>query len=360
VTASPTTTTPATMRKLAAAWLGDAPSDLEPLSGQGFSGAPVWRVQTATGRFVLKAFAVGTAPEHAAWVHGLMLHLHRVGCNAVPAPQRTAAGTTLVADRGRLWELVDFVSGGPTAAPSPAQVTAALETLARAHVAAALLSEAAPHAVPGLVRRIEQARVLLDDPWRARRDRLPPPSDALTRGMRERLERAIASYDAADGSRMLAGFSRRDTLPLATQPVFRDVWADHVFFDREQPGSVTGFIDLHAAGIDTPATDIARLLGSWTSPWRGAGGWLTKWEPAIAAYENVRPLAPGERQSLPLLHASTVVLGLDNWFRWVLEEGRSFPVPAALERADRLLNGLPEALHELAVRGQSPPWPLFT
>jgi homoserine kinase type II len=360
VTAAPTTTTPATIRKLAAAWVGDAPCDIEPLSGQGFSGAPVWRVQTATGRFVLKAFAAGTAPERAAWVHGLMLHLHGFGCNAVPTPQRTAAGTTLVADGGRLWELVEFLTGGPTVAPSPAQATAALEALARAHVAAASLPDEAPHTVPGLPRRIEQARVLLDDPWRARRDRLPPSSDALTRGMRERLERAIASFEATDGSRVLVEFSRRAPLSLAMQPVFRDVWADHVFFDREQPGSVTGFIDLHAAGIDTPATDIARLLGSWTSPWRGAGGWLTRWEPAIAAYENVRPLAPNERQALPMFHASTVVLGLDNWFRWVLDDGRTFPVPAALERVDRLLDGLPEALHELAVRGQSPPWPLST
>ena len=360
MTASPTTMTPATMRMLAAAWLGDMPCDVAPLPGQGFSGVPVWRVQAAAGRFVLKAFAVGTAPERAAWVHRLMLHLRGSGCDAVPAPQRTAAGTTLVAAGGRLWELVDFVSGGPTSAPSPAQATAAVETLARAHVAAASLPEAAPHTVPGLARRIERARALLDDPWRARRDRLPPPSDSLTQAMRERLERAIASFDAADGGRMLAGFSRWSPPPLTTQPVFRDVWADHVFFDRGQPGSVAGFIDLHAAGIDTPATDIARLLGSWTSPWRGAAGWLTRWEPAIAAYENVRPLSPVERRALPLLHASTVVLGLDNWFRWVLDEGKSFPVPAALERVDRMLSDLPDALRELAVRGQSLPWPLST
>jgi homoserine kinase type II len=169
--------------------------------------------------------------------------------------------------------------------------------------------------------------------------------------MHERLERAIMSFEAADGGRLLAGFARWQPPPLPAQPVFRDVWADHVFFDREQPALVTGFIDLHAAGVDTPVTDIARLLGSWTSPWPGAGGWATRWEPAVAAYETLRPLSAAERKAVPLFHASAVVFGLDNWFRWVLEEGRSFPVAAALGRVDWLLNGLPEALQALSSAG---------
>ena len=350
MTAPPTTT--AAMHALVAAWLGDVPYDLVPLPGRGFSGAPVWRVQAATGRFVLKGFPVGTPADRAAWVHRLMFHIRAAGCAAVPMPQRTAAGTTVVADGGRLWELVEFVFGGPTSTPSPAQATAALQSLARAHLAAASLPGAAPHAVPGMAGRIERARALLADPWRARRDRLPPPpSDALTRGMHERLERAIMKLETADGGRLLAGFARWQSPPLPTQPVFRDVWADHVFFDRKQPALVTGFIDLHAAGVDTPATDIARLLGSWKSPWPGDGGWATRWEPAIAAYENLRPLSAAERKALPLFNASAVVLGLDNWFRWVLEEGRSFPVAAALGRVDWLLNGLPEALQALSSAG---------
>jgi hypothetical protein len=53
-----------------------------------------------------------------------------------------------------------------------------------------------------------------------------------------------------------------------------------------------------------------------------------------------------------VLHAAGVVFGLDNWFRWVLEEGRTFSDPtAALLRADRLLAALPVALQELATIG---------
>jgi Ser/Thr protein kinase RdoA (MazF antagonist) len=130
--------------------------------------------------------------------------------------------------------------------------------------------------------------------------------------------------------------------------VLRDVWAEHVLFATAAPLRVAGFIDLHAAGVDSPATDIARLLGSWRPDAIG-GGFFEAWAGAIAAYEARRPLAAAERHAIPLLHAAGVVFGLDNWFRWVLEEGRTFPDPdAVLRRADRLLAALPPALQELA------------
>lgn len=53
------------------------------------------------------------------------------------------------------------------------------------------------------------------------------------------------------------------------QPCIRDIWHDHVLFDGDR---VTGLIDFGAMQIDTPATDIARLVGSLQSysPPRGS------------------------------------------------------------------------------------------
>ena len=354
--AAPTTTTPAddrAARSVVKAWLGEEPCDLAPLPGSGFSGATLWRVQAPTGRFVLKGLPAGTPPERAAWVHRLMLHLRAVGCSEIPVLARTAAGATLLPDRsGRVWELVAFVPGGPTSTPTRAQAIAAMKALARVHVAAAALSGPTPDAGPGLPRRQARVRRLIDDPWRARRERLAPlaASADLAGGMRARLDQAIASFAAVEGDRALAAFARWRPPALPVQAVLRDVWADHVFFAPER---VTGFIDLHAAGCDTPATDIARLLGSWTSPWPGLGTWATRWGPALDAYQAVGVLSGAERRALPLLHASTIVLGLDNWFQWVLEEGRSFSAPAALARVDRLLAGLAEACRELAQAGSA-------
>lgn len=354
MTATPTTTKPADdreARSVAKAWLGAVACDLAPLPGSGFSGAAVWRVQAPTGRFVLKGLPAGTPPERAAWVHRLMLHLRAAGCGEVPALARTAAGATLLCGpSGRVWELVAFAPGGPTSTPTPAQATAAMEALARVHVAAASLPGPTPDGGPGLPRRLDRVRRLIGDPWQARLGRLAPLGGAaeLMDGMRLRFDQAIARFAAVEGDRALAAFARWQPPALPVQPVLRDVWADHVFFAHDR---VTGFIDLHAAGFDTPATDIARLIGSWTSPWPGTDAWAAKWASALDAYESVRVLSAAERSVLPLLHASTIILGLDNWFHWVLEEGRSFPVPAALERVDRLLLGLEEACRELAQTG---------
>jgi len=137
--------------------------------------------------------------------------------------------------------------------------------------------------------------------------------------------------------------------------VLRDVWCDHVLFagvadgaSRPPPPVVSGLIDLHAAGIDTPATDLARLFGSWDpGPGRRGERLTDRWPEAFAAYERVRPLAAEERRLVGLLHAAGVIAGLDRWFRWTLDEGRTFPDDSrAVARIDRLLTELPCAAAE--------------
>jgi hypothetical protein len=69
------------------------------------------------------------------------------------------------------------------------------------------------------------------------------------------------------------------------------------------------------------------------------------WEVAIDAYEALRPLRESERHLVPFLAASGVVFGLDNWFRWIFEQGRRFSdQPAVASRVERLTAALPAAL----------------
>jgi len=109
---------------------------------------------------------------------------------------------------------------------------------------------------------------------------------------------------------------------------------------------VVAIIDLHAAGTDTPTTDLARLLGSWYVPSGSQSCSLSdRWPEAIAAYQVVRPLSVLEADLISFLHATGVVFGLDNWFRWILEEQRTFADPErVLARIDGLLQELPAAL----------------
>ena len=346
---------PLTAAALAAcvAWFGAAPLEAGASPGGGFSGSTPFRVRprgTATW-FILKPFAPGTPHGRAAWVHRLAGHLANAGVTEVPRPLATPRGDTLVADAdGTLWEIVPFIDGVATDVPDVAQATAALECLARVHDAAASLPDASPRAgqSDGVARRMARARELLARPWRRRRPSSRPGTDAFA----ARLERAVAIFDAADGDRAVAAVATACVTDVPVQAVLRDVWSAHVLFAPGSPPRVAGVVDLHAAGIDTPATDLARLLGSWRRGPAADADPVRAWPEAVAAYDSRRPLSPAERALVPFLHAAGVVCGLDNWFRWTLDEGREFrDADAAMTRIDTLLAALPAALGWLADRG---------
>jgi|694.fasta_scaffold61802_2 Ser/Thr protein kinase RdoA (MazF antagonist) len=376
-----------TIADVLAGWEIDAAkAEVTTLPVSGSSGSPVRLVRPhATGAAaVLKAFAIGTQRDRAAWVHALMRHLARAGIEAVPDLLVARHGDTIVTDaRGIHWELVRFVDGRATDEPSVAEAVAAASVLARLHVAAATLPETpvlrGPS--PGIATRIERARVLQARPWRAR---LTSAAPAALASRFARVTEAFARYGGADA---LEAVARTVPPELPLQAVLRDIWSDHMLYQsveqalhglvphgrpqatprvsgvdgrrivrrqtgstvcdsQARPATVAGIVDYHAAGIDTPATDLARLLGSWRRPPAAASPEL--WPEALAAYEAVRPLTATERALVPWLHATGVVVGLDNWFRWTLEEGRRFAAPGhVLGRIDRLSSQLPGALELL-------------
>jgi Ser/Thr protein kinase RdoA (MazF antagonist) len=334
--------------------------ELLPL-GAGFSGARVFAVRPAAGRgadarFVCKAFADGVDETRARWIHHLMRGLRGAGVLEVPEVARTADGDTIVTDpSGIHWELIEFRAGTPTDAPTAAQAQAALQTLARLHVAAAGLVGPVMGPPPAVGRRLQIAERMIRQPWdalRCPRSRAadPDPGEVPGAALRDRLDAAVHRF-ATVGPRVLSWFSRVGFPRLPLQPVLRDVWAEHVLF-REGGPAVGGIVDYHAAGIDTPATDLARLLGSWRPPdATGRPTDPTAWETILAAYHRLRPLSVAERAVLPVLMATGVVFGLDNWFRWLIEEKRRFHQPErVLGRIDRLLEDLPAALDFLAVQ----------
>jgi len=351
--------------EVAAAWFADRRFQVEPWAAAGscaddggraqagFSGAPLARVTSPHGTFVLKAFATTMPRERASWIHALVRHVARAGIREVPPLRLTSSGETLVADReGRLWEMTRFVPGAAVAAPTPEQAAAALSAVAHLHLAAATLSGTRlVVAVPAAVsRRQERARTLLEHPWHARRAAVEarPGDESLLM----RWDRAIAAFAESAGARSLTRVAAFECGRLPVQPVVRDLWSAHVLFaseDERGAATVSGIVDFHSAAIDTPATDCARLLGSW---WPGADAptQTAHMESGLEAYDRVRRLAAVERGLVPFLAATGVVFGLDNWFRWTLEERLVFPFRKAVEsRIDTLLAALPAALQALPV-----------
>jgi Ser/Thr protein kinase RdoA (MazF antagonist) len=237
-------------------------------------------------------------------------------------------GSSVVsAGNGRLWEMVTFVDGLAVANPSHPQTTTAMHALAGLHLVLAAVPGEPPRLAEsrGLAERIARARQLLEKPWR-RGFTSAPRGTAWAHDVGAALARACDTFEAHDGDAVLQKMAALKTHPIPCQIVLRDVWSDHVLFDRHEQDHVVGIVDLHAMGMDTPATDVARLLGSWLPAAPPVDeAW---WNSALDAYETVRPLGDRERRSVPLLAATGILFGIDNWFHWTLEEGRTFTDPA--------------------------------
>ncbi|MEC8555844.1 MAG: aminoglycoside phosphotransferase family protein [Planctomycetota bacterium] len=95
--------------------------------------------------------------------------------------------------------------------------------------------------------------------------------------------------------------------------VLRDIWSDHVLFSGD---SVSGVIDFGAAGIDEPATDLARLLGSMEPAdadqwWRG-----------LCEYRKHSPSLCPHR--VLILDQASCLLSAIQWAKWLILEGREF------------------------------------
>lgn len=340
-------------RAACAAWFGPVPPEVGPSPGIGFSGAAlaVVRPRGTAAWFVLKSFPADTERGRADWVHFFVRHLAASGIEEVPRPVPTPAGDTVVTDpAGTHWELVPLVHGTATDAPTDAQAAAALEMLARVHLAAARLPGVPPSVgqSAGVVHMIDCARSLASRPWRLRRAAAATDFDALTAAVAERWDRAIALVETRSGERAVASVARARPAPVPLHAVLRDVWSAHVLFADGGPARVAGIVDAHAAAIDTPALDVGRLLCSWQRRRMGLDAEPVPSAAALAAYEAVRPLQAAERAIVSLVRSAGVLLGLDTWFRWTLEERRRFPSPAAaVARIDWLLAALPAALDSL-------------
>ena len=341
---------PEAVRDLAGRWFDQRPL-VSRMPRGGFSGDAVRVVAAGCERFVLKPFPRQCPADHARWVHAQMRRAVAAGVAEVPAVRATAAGDTVVPAAGRLWEMIAFVEGSPVTTPTSEQAAAAMRVLASIHGTVPGQPDAGDSSA--IAQRVEAARRLLERPWHS----LLPDGRAgggspLERAVWERLPRAI---DAIAGGRSQAALATIAGLPprsVLRQWVLRDVWHDHVLYDPADPDRVAGIVDYHASGRDTPATDVARLLGSWIDPGAVSPDW---WSRRVAAYEAIRPLPEADRRLVPFLAATGVVFGLDHWCRWILEEDRQFGVTAEVEqRLDRLVGALPIAVETLGTWALEP------
>jgi homoserine kinase type II len=293
---------------------------------RGFSGSHHWQVDAAGRQFVLRRWAHDFKRDRLAPIHAVQSHLAASGL-PVPAPVLNSDGETLLESRGSCWELSPWMPGFANywSDPRPAKLTEALSMLARLHLAAANVPASIrpnpTYVSPAFQNRAERLRALnlggLDE-LQSIVGRLPPCDE-------KNLATEIVTLAAKLLPLELQKIDRWRDRQLPTQWCLRDIWHDHVLFTDDQ---VTGVIDFGAASLDTPAVDIVRLLGSMVGDDRH------RWQLGLDAYESVRPLTDDEREAIPHLDSSAVLLSPLNWVRWLY--GSDSPLALSLDRSAAL------------------------
>jgi homoserine kinase type II len=317
--------------------LGEYPAEFRPrrveslgMAG-GMSGAEFWRIDAPAGTLALRRWPhEHPTPERLRFIHGVLDHAAARGVTFVAAPIRTTRGESFIDRGGELWELARWMPGAADyeRSPSHEKLLAAIKSLALFHQATSDFPIAATLRVaraPAIGRHLTRLTELLSGGVQSLSQAISnytwPELVPLARRFLERLPHHLP--------RAIRRLEPFENVSFNLQPVLRDIWHDHVLFTGND---VTGIIDYGAVDIDTPVTDIARLLGSL------AGDDESGFRVGLAAYVEVRPLAGYEQHAVAALDASGTILAGCNWLRWIYVERREFPNRAqVVERFRRIV-----------------------
>lgn len=330
---------------------------------EGFSGAVVLRVvvqetpQVPETEYCLRGWPPDSLPrERLLGLHRLLEHIHKCGVTQVPVPRRSKFGTTIYAEASQFWQLEPWLPGVAdfSSDPSDARLRNAMTVLAQWHEAASRFEPRDSEATwfkcfaaansPTVADRLDRVerfqkqdvaklRQLLQQttslpPWGAEFDELVD------------LSRRILDLFNLSAERVAEELSSYRNLRFRLHPCLRDVWHDHVLFEGD---TVTGLIDPSAARSETPATDLARLLGSLL------GDDDERWEAAMSAYRSVRPLSDREATLARVIDQSTVLLSGLTWLERLFVHRLNYSNPPRVldrlkqiaSRLDRLASRLP-------------------
>lgn len=313
--------------------------DPKPLGNHGgFSGAQLWRIDTAVGALCLKAWpAGGRAREDLRWIHRLLTKAN--GFAWIPRVLETIDGETLVVSQKRIWELTTWMPGQAdfASSPSTARVESACLALAQLHVQWAE-AESGVGPCPAVLRRWQSWRNWTDlgqSGWHPRW----PALDAYAE-VAEPLFRAVQCH-LDEVPRLLTPWLSA-AMPL--QPCVCDPWHDHVLFTGD---AVTGLIDFGSVKMDHVAVDLARLLGSLI------GGDGAGWRIGMSAYRSIRPLSERERRLTNDLDRTGTIVAATHWLRWLYHEVRRYDQPDAVTKR------LQHLLDRITSKAQAQPFPGF-
>jgi len=295
----------------------------------GFSGAAVFYATTEDGRELAvrrtpRAIAIPT--ERMIELHRLLWEISQRGCEIIAVPMLTKPGTDALAMswlqiENNFWQMEPWMSGASRAGHemTAAHLAEALRALDEFHRLAAESVDALGLGVwfhnktsfsPASRRRYCIVNDLHRDLLATLKSSLHNDPDKRFRGLATRVLNILQTW-LPWLQRSLKELAAMD---FRLQPVLRDVWRAHVLFTDS---SVTGLIDLTAAGSDHVALDVARLLRSWY------GADNAKIQLAVEEFQRLRAFNASERRLLQAFDASTVLLSPVTWLRRRVNSGET-------------------------------------
>jgi homoserine kinase type II len=286
----------------------------------GFSGAVLWRVESAQATACLRAWPVGRTVAELDSVHTLIAHARDRGLHFIPAIHSADDGSKCIVHGGRLWELSSWQPGRADfdSNRSLQRLHSACVALAQVH-AAWSQSRPARGPCPGVLRRLRRFREWNDLNASGWRGPLQSPCDGLIYPVAYRAWTALIRHAPCIPA-LLQPWTAGS---LHLQPCLCDVWHDHLLFDGD---TLTGLIDFGAVKMDHVAVDLARLLGSLVRDDRDA------WSVGLGAYREVRGLGSEEEALAVVLDRTGTILGAANWLLWLYRDRREYDDAAGVTR----------------------------
>ena len=281
----------------------------------GFSQSRVFRCKAQGREYCLRSWPKQTyALERLEKVRRAVGQTHAAGMICLPNYFPDAEGEFLLDAGDSYWELCEWLPGKADylVNRSPEKLGAALETLAALHQAWS--GESGQDFSPAWRRRITGLEEAAQHQFT---QKLLLESHKCTERSAGSCELAMLGMKTANLTREHASslHSLLNFIPARANLhfVLRNIWSDHVLFSGEK---VSGVIDFGAAGIDEPATDVARLLGSMEP------ADADQWWHGLCEYRKHSPSLCPHR--VLVLDQVSCLLSAIQWAKWLILEGRQF------------------------------------
>jgi Ser/Thr protein kinase RdoA (MazF antagonist) len=263
----------------------------------GFSGAIIWKGERLDQPcFALKQWPTTISAGQLQRIHSRMTAARTTGCAFVPTIIPQLSEETFITNAAGCWEMTTWMPGQACVetTPNTNRLSAACEGVVALHRSWAIEAIEPGHC-PAISRRLR-----LFAEW----DRLRPFNftsyPAESRTLLEESVRAVESRLMNCRAKLAAW--HRVAVPLVT--CHCDLWRGNMLFLGDR---ISGVIDFGAMKIDSPATELGRMLGDWVglAPDAIADG--------VSRYQAANPPFPVSADLVQVMAETGAVGSLANW-----------------------------------------------